>query len=229
MSALRRLYHWLDERLGLSRTILPIIRHPVPRSVGWWYVFGSATLVAFVVQVVTGVALAFAYVPAPNSAYASLEFITREATLGHIVRGIHYWGASAMVVLIGIHVTRVFLTGSFKYPRELNWLTGVVLLVCTLAMAFTGQLLRWDQDAYWGVVVAAEQAGRAPVIGPLLVHLVVAGQTVGGSTLTRFYATHVFLLPALIVDSYQHSPLPPGAQRSLRAAASGTAGRPGDV
>lgn len=198
MSTARRVYRWLDRCLGISSNIRPIIEHPVPRSVNWWYVFGSATLVAFVVQVVTGVALAFSYVPSPLSAYDSLEFITNDATFGHVVRGIHYWGASAMIVLLAIHAARVFLMGSFKYPREMNWLTGVGLLLLTLGMGFTGQLLRWDQDAYWAVVVAAEQAGRVPYIGDILVRLVIAGRTVGGATLTRFYATHVFLLPGMM-------------------------------
>jgi ubiquinol-cytochrome c reductase cytochrome b subunit len=198
MNVVKRSLRFLDHRFGWSKSILPILEHPVPRNVNWWYIFGSATLVAFIVQVVTGVALAFAYVPAPNSAYDSLDFITNDAVLGHLVRGIHYWGASAMVVLIAIHAGRVFLMGSFKYPREMNWFTGVILLFLTLGMAFTGQLLRWDQDAYWAVVVAAEQAGRVPLIGDWLAHLTVAGNTVGGATLTRFYATHVFLLPGLM-------------------------------
>lgn len=191
-------WRWLDSRLGFSQAILPIIEHPVPRSVNWWYVFGSATLVAFIVQVITGVALAFVYVPSPDVAYQTLQFITYQETLGSVVRGIHYWGASAMVVLIAIHTARVFLMGSYKFPRELNWLTGSVLLILTIGMAFTGQLLRWNQDAYWAVVVAAQQAGRTPIIGQTLAYLLVAGQTVGGQTLTRFYATHVFLIPAVM-------------------------------
>src|SRR5579884_4447128 len=194
MSWQQRLFDWLDTRLSIRSVILPIIEHPVPRNVNWWYVFGSATLVAFTVQVITGVALAMSYVPAPNSAYDSLNFITNQAVLGSLIRGIHYFGASAMVILIAIHTARVFLTASYKFPRELNWLTGVFLLFLTLGMAFTGQLLRWDQDAYWAVVVAAEQAGRTPLIGNWLTQLVIAGQTVGGATLTRFYATHVFLI-----------------------------------
>jgi ubiquinol-cytochrome c reductase cytochrome b subunit len=145
---------------------------------------------------VTGVGLAMTYVPAPNSAYDTLQFISHDATLGGIVRGIHYWGAGAMVVLVLIHMSQVFLFGAYKYPREVNWLSGSLLLLATLAMAFTGQLLRWDQDAFWSIVVAAEQAARAPIIGDWLAKLVVAGQTVGGATLTRFYATHVFLIPA---------------------------------
>jgi ubiquinol-cytochrome c reductase cytochrome b subunit len=190
--------NWLDRRGGFSRAILPIVRHPVPRTVNWWYVFGSATLVALMVQVVTGVALAFSYVPAPDNAYQSLQFITDQALLGRVVRGIHYWGASAMVVLIFVHLCRTFLMGSYKFPRELNWLSGVLLFGLTMGMAFTGQLLRWDQDAYWAVAVAANMAGRVPLVGDLLAQVLTAGQTVGGATLTRFYATHVFLVPALM-------------------------------
>src|SRR5207253_6078586 len=140
----------------------------------------------------------FTYVPSPNSAYETLQFISHTAVLGNIVRGIHYWGASAMVILIALHMTRTFLMGSYKYPRELNWLTGVLLFGLTLAMAFSGQLLRWDQDAFWAVVVGAAQASQAPVVGGIMAQILLAGQTVGGATLTRFYATHVFLFPALM-------------------------------
>lgn len=199
---MRRILAWLDERLELGDSVLAVLRHPVPsaleRPIGWWYVFGSATLAVFAVQVATGVGLAMTYVPAPNSARESLDFISTGATLGNIVRGIHYWGAAAMVVLVLIHMSQVFLFGAYKYPREVNWLSGSLLLLATLAMAFTGQLLRWDQDAFWAIVVAAEQAARAPIIGDWLAKLVIAGQNVGGATLTRFYATHVFLIPAAI-------------------------------
>lgn len=198
MGIVRQVVGWLDGRLGFSRKILPIMEHPVPRSINWWYVLGSATLTAFIVQVVTGVALAFTYVPAPNSAYDTLEFITHEALLGNIVRGIHFWGSSAMVILIFLHLCRTLLMAAYKFPRELNWITGVLLFGLTLGMAFSGQLLRWNQDAYWAVVVVAEQAARAPIIGDWLAKVVVAGQTVGAATLTRFYATHVFLFPALM-------------------------------
>ena len=198
MTLLRRLYAWVDDRLGISSTILPIITHPVPRNLTWWYVLGSATLIALVMQIITGVGLAFTYVPAANSAYESLEFITNRAMLGNIVRGLHYWGSSAMVVLIFAHMASAFLMASYKYPRELSWLSGVLLLGLTLGMAFTGQLLRWNQDAYWAVVLVAAQASRTPLIGDWLTQIIVAGQTVGGATLTRFYATHVFLLPAIM-------------------------------
>ena len=198
----REIASWLGERFELEDSVMAVLRHPVPRElerpVGWWYVLGSATLGIFVMQVVTGVGLAMTYVPAPNSAYDSLQFISHDATLGGVVRGMHYFGAGAMVVLVLAHMTQVYLFGAFKFPREANWLTGSLLLLATLAMAFTGQLLRWDQDAFWSIVVAAEQAARAPVIGGWLASLVVAGANVGGATLTRFYATHVFLIPAAI-------------------------------
>ncbi len=203
MRWLVRAGRWFDDRTGISRLILPFFRHPVPPGTtsvrrGWWYVFGVATLAAFVLQVVTGIALATAYVPSAQSAYDSLQFISHAATFGRVLRGLHYFGASAMVVLIGAHMIRVFLTGSYKFPREVNWLTGVVLLALTLAMAFTGQLLRWDQDGLWSVVIAAEQAGRVPVIGSILARFILAGRTVGAVTLSRFFAFHVFFIPALI-------------------------------
>src|SRR5579859_3283064 len=188
---------WLDDRLGFSTTVKPLIEHPVPPT-GWDYTIGSATLIAFTVQVVTGVALAFSYVPTPDHAYASLQFITSGAVLGNIVRGIHFWGASAMVLLVCAHAAQVFLIGAFKFPREVNWLSGTMLLVFTFGMAFTGQLLRWNQDAYWAVVVGAAQAARAPFIGEWLTGVLFAGNQIGGATLTRFYATHVFMIPAII-------------------------------
>jgi len=197
-----RVVTWLGERFELEDSVMAVLRHPVPRElerpVGWWYVLGSATLAVFIAQVVTGVGLAMTYVPAPNSAYDSLQFISHGASLGAVVRGMHYFGAGAMVILVLAHMTQVYLFGAFKFPREANWLTGSLLLLATLAMAFTGQLLRWDQDAFWAVVVAAEQAARAPIIGEWLTRLIVAGNNVGGATLTRFYATHVFLIPAAI-------------------------------
>lgn len=191
---------WFEDRSHIYEGLLPIVQHPVPKTgkEGWWYVFGSATLTAFIIQVVTGVALAMTFVPAPANAYDSLQFITHGAPFGSLLRGMHYFGASAMVVLITIHVLRIFLMGSYKFPREFNWLTGAFLLVLTAAISFTGQLLRWDQDGYWSVVVMAEQAGKTPIVGGLVAQLVVAGSTVGGPTLTRFFGIHVFLLPALI-------------------------------
>src|SRR5947208_2650021 len=205
------LWRWWDDRLGLSKSIKPIVEHPVPPNLSWWYVLGSATLIACIVQVVTGVALAFSYVPAPNSAYDSLTFITHEAILGNVVRGLHYFGSSAMVILIGAHMAHVFLTGSYKFPREVNWLTGVILLVLTLGMAFTGQLLRWNQDAYWAVVVGAEQAARAPIVGEILVGPPELGKQADPTIIQAdprpdwyflWYFALLALLPASIEDSF---------------------------
>jgi len=199
MRMFQRLWRWVDETTGLSRTVGPVLAHPVPPMprAGWFYVFGSATLVAFVVQIITGTALASAYVTSSGDAYDSLRFITLQP-IGRFVRGLHAFGASAMVVLIGIHAIRVYLTAAYKYPRQMNWLTGAALLLFTLGMAFTGQLLRWDQIGVWTAVVAAEQGGRTPLIGNWLGHFLLAGDVVGGATLSRFFAAHVFFIPALI-------------------------------
>lgn len=199
MRILKQIWRWFDDLTGFSQSLGPIMAHPVPqaRRTRWFYVFGSATLIAFLIQVVTGVALSSAYVTGSGQAYDSLRFIT-SSPIGRIIRGIHYFGASAMIILIGLHTIRVYLMGAYKYPRQMNWLTGAGLLLFTLLMAFTGQLLRWDQMGFWTAVVAAEQAGRVPLIGNWLGHFLLAGNTVGGATLSRFFAAHVFFIPALI-------------------------------
>ena len=201
MNRLRQLWETFDDRTGTSKLFGPALTHPVPDAkgwVGWSYALGSAVLFTFILQVVTGIALATAYIPSTGDAYESLRFITEEATLGALLRGMHNYGATAMIVTIGLHMMQTYLVGAYKFPREMNWLSGVVLLGITLGLAFTGQLLRWDQTAYWSIFVLASQAARTPLVGEQVAQLVLAGNTVGGATLTRFYAFHVFFLPALI-------------------------------
>jgi ubiquinol-cytochrome c reductase cytochrome b subunit len=203
MRWLRAIGDWLDARLGVSDTFMPMLRHPIPRSaagpMGWWYIFGSASLTMLMIQLVTGVLLALVYVPAADKAYESLLYLNDYEQLGWFLRALHYYAGSAMVVLLLAHMTQVFLHGAFKYPRELTWLVGVVLLLLTMGMFFTGQVLRWDPDAYWGVGVGASMAGRVPVAGPAIVHLLLGGPTIGGDTLSRFFALHVFIIPSLLL------------------------------
>jgi ubiquinol-cytochrome c reductase cytochrome b subunit len=199
MEILKRLWSWFDDITGVSVWLVPLMVHPVPRAgkAAWFYVLGSATLFVFMLQVLSGAALASSYVTSSGQAYESLRFIS-SGSAGRFLRGMHYFGASAMMILVGLHIIRVYLMGAYKYPRQMNWLTGAGLLLFTLLMAFTGQLLRWDQTGVWTAVIAAEQAGRMPLIGNWLGHFILAGDTVGGATLSRFFATHVFYIPGLI-------------------------------
>ncbi len=195
----KQLFDLIEDRTGLVAKIKPIMEHPVPKTAKWAYVFGSATLFSFVLQIVTGVMLATIYVPSTDQVFNSLAHIEGIALFGHIVRGMHYFGASAMFLFIGVHMMRVFLYASYKYPREVNWTTGVLLLICTLVMGFTGQVLRWDQNAIWSLNIAAKQAARVPWLGPILVNAVYGGAHLSGLTLTRIFDYHVFVVPALMI------------------------------
>ncbi len=191
---------WLDARLRLANTIADVSAHPVPRSsASWWYVFGSATLVVFILQAVTGICLATVYTPAASGAWDSLIYLNYQQPLGWYLRALHGWGSNFMVALMFIHMAQVFLFGAHKYPRELTWIAGCVLLLCTLGMAFTGQVLRFDQDAYWGLGIAASIVGRFPIVGFKMVHLVLGGPIIAGETLSRFFALHVFVIPGLLI------------------------------
>lgn len=189
------LFRWLDERLDLAGAKRGLLDREVPARLTWWHTLGSATLTAFLVQVVTGVVLATYYAPSPDHAYDSIRFIDHQVTSGTILRGMHHWGASAMVVLIMAHMIRVFAVGAYKYPREINWLVGVVLFFVVMAFSFTGYLLPWDQKAYWATAVGTNIAGTTPMVGGLLVTLLRGGAELGSATLTRFYAFHVLWLP----------------------------------
>jgi ubiquinol-cytochrome c reductase cytochrome b subunit len=203
LKRLKPIADWIYDRAGLEPIHRFIQNHRVPPEVGrsrkgWFYVFGQALVFVFLAQVITGSALAMKYIPSPGHAWESLQFINTEVVWGGFVRGLHFFGASAMVVLVFVHMARVFLTGSYKFPREMNWITGVLLLFLTLAMAFTGQLLRWDHDGVTTVEVAAVMVGRFPIIGSQLMDLVLAGSSLGGATLSRFFALHVIVFPLLM-------------------------------
>jgi ubiquinol-cytochrome c reductase cytochrome b subunit len=192
------LVRWFARRLKLSESVTPLLNHPTPRNLGWWYVFGSATATLFVMQVLTGICLALVYTPSVDRVYETLEWITYKQKLGWFLRGMHFWGSSAMVVMVFVHMTRVFLTGAYKYPRELTWIVGSCLLFCTLIMAYTGETLRWDQDAYWALGIGISITGRIPWIGPYLVRLILGGPNIGPETLSRVFAVHVFILAGLL-------------------------------
>ena len=172
---LKGLVDWLDARLGFREYVLPMLEHPIPRGaagpMGWWYVFGSASMTLLMIQIVTGIGLALVYVPSADKAYESLLYLNYEHPAGWFLRALHYYAGSGMVVMVLAHLTQVFLHGAYKYPRELTWVIGVFLLLCTLGMFFSGQILRWDPDAYWGLAVAGSMAGRVPVLGPEVVRL----------------------------------------------------------
>jgi ubiquinol-cytochrome c reductase cytochrome b subunit len=191
---------WLDRRLQLGAPIRQTMDHPVPReTASWSYVFGSAALTIFAVQVATGVLLALIYVPSAGDAWHSLQALNHQITLGWFVRAMHGWGSNFMVAIVLIHMIQVFLFGAYKFPRELTWIVGVLLLLVTLGMAFTGQVLRFDQDAYWGLGIGASIASRVPVLGPWVVGLLLGGPIIAGATLSRFFALHVFLIPGLLI------------------------------
>jgi ubiquinol-cytochrome c reductase cytochrome b subunit len=200
MRRLRALWEWMDRRLQLAAPIVDMARHRVPRSTASWaYVFGSVTLVLFLLQIVTGVCLALTYVPSAAGAWSSLQTLNHDVPAGWFLRAMHFWGSTFMVGVLLVHMAQVFLFGAFKYPRELTWMFGVILLLCTLGMAFTGQVLRFDQDAYWGIGIGASIMGRIPLIGASLVHLLLGGPIIAGDTLSRFFALHVFIVPGLLL------------------------------
>ncbi len=190
---------WLEERSGLVGGVKYFLFRKVPGDTNWWQTLGAATLTAFIVQALTGVILAMYYKPDPNEAYSSIQHITNDIFAGWLVRGMHRWGASVFIILMFMHMGRVFLFGAYKYPRELNWIIGVLLLAMGLAEGFTGYLLPWDQTAYWATVVGININGTAPFLGPFIAQFLQGGTYINADTLSRFYAIHMLVIPGAII------------------------------
>jgi quinol-cytochrome oxidoreductase complex cytochrome b subunit len=189
---------WVDERTSLTGTARWMMFRKIPRGTNWFYTLGSSSMFAFLSQAVTGVFLAMYYDPSPTRAYESTRYITNEAFLGELVRAMHKWGATVMVVLVFLHMARTFFFGAYKYPRELNWVIGVVLVILTLVMALTGYLLPFDQRSYWATIVAMNITGTGPLVGPYLADFLLGGPGFNATTLSRFYAIHMLLVPGAI-------------------------------
>ena len=194
-----RMYDWFDSRLNLKSIQKTLLDEPIPGGASWIYVFGSATLFLFGLQAITGMFLAIYYAPTPDHAYDSVQFIENQVTFGWFVRGLHHWGASGMMIAVGLHMLQVFLYGAYKPPREMMWMVGVVLLLIVMAFAFTGYLLPWDQTAYWATQVGINMVGTVPLVGDFLIKVLRGGETLGALTLSRFFAVHVLFLPAVII------------------------------
>src|SRR5271157_5246108 len=191
----RTVLAWFEQRTGLESAIRNFLYEDIPGSSGWHQVFGSVAVFLFMVQAFTGILLAFNYAATPGDAYNSLRYIITEVTGGRLIRGLHHWGASMIIVVVVLHMLQVFLYGAYKKPREATWIVGVALFLLTMAYGLTGYLLPWDNRAYWGTVVVTQIAAQAPLLGPQLTRLLGGGGTVGVVTFARFYGMHVLLLP----------------------------------
>jgi quinol-cytochrome oxidoreductase complex cytochrome b subunit len=193
----QKIYLWIDERLGLEAMYKAVLDRPEPKG-NWWNTLGSASLFLFILQGATGIFLTVYYTPSPDHAYDSIQYIMNGVAFGWLIRGIHHWGATLMVLVVFIHMLRVFVTASFKYPRELTWLIGVGLLLATLGMGFTGYLLPWNQRAYWATTVATQIGGSVPFIGKYILQALRGGPDLSALTLSRFFSAHIWMIPAIL-------------------------------
>ncbi len=198
LSATGLIYGGLDQRLEFREAVQKALKKPVPRHVNWTFCFGGLTFFFFLTQVFTGILLTLYYRPTPEGAFESVRHISNDVAFGWLIRGLHHWAANAMILLIMLHMLRVFYYGAYKNPRELNWLAGVCLLGMTMAFGFTGYLLPWNQISYWATTVGSEIGGVVPVVGKYILVTLRGGEQVTGATLTRFYAFHVIILPPLV-------------------------------
>jgi ubiquinol-cytochrome c reductase cytochrome b subunit len=194
-----RLTDWLDERTGMRTLGQVLLLRQIPKGAGWLYTLGFASLAVFLIQVVTGTVLALFYSPSPDHAYESVHYIQDTLPFGAVLRGLHHWGSSVMVVLVGLHLATVFVLGAYKRPRELTWIVGVALLLVVVGLGFTGYLLPWDEKAYWATTVGTNMAGTVPLLGDALLRVIRGGAEVGAVTLTRFYGLHLLILPGLFL------------------------------
>jgi quinol-cytochrome oxidoreductase complex cytochrome b subunit len=193
-----KIFTWLDERLGLETVYGTVLDRKVPK-VNWWFTLGSASLFLFTMQVITGIFLTMYYVPDPTKSYDSIEYIMNGLAFGWLIRGMHHWGATLMVLFVFMHMLRTFFYGAYKYPRELTWVTGVLLLLLTLGMGFTGYLLPWNQRSYWATTVGTSIAGSVPFIGDFILKALRGGPDISALTLTRFFSAHIWMLPSALV------------------------------
>jgi menaquinol-cytochrome c reductase cytochrome b subunit len=189
---------WMEHRTGIVTMMEHFLFEPVPKRGAWLYTLGSATLFCISLQFLTGILLLFYYVPTTDHAWNSIYYIMNEAYFGTLIRGIHYWSANFLLVVIGLHMSQVFFSGGYKAPRELNWVVGVALLLLVIVLAFTGYLLRWDQDGFWASVVGMKIGSYSPFVGGPTIRFLMGGDVIGPSTLSRFFALHVWLLPAAL-------------------------------
>ena len=192
-----KVYDWFNERLGLTGIYATVFDRKVPK-VNWFFTLGSASLFLFTMQAVTGIFLTVYYVPTPDKAYDSIQFIMTGVPFGWLIRGIHHWGATLMVIVVFIHMLRTFFFAAYKYPREFTWFTGVVLLLATLGMGFTGYLLPWNQRAYWATTVGTSIAGTVPFVGEFINRVLRGGAELSAVTLVRFFSVHIWWLPLVI-------------------------------
>jgi quinol-cytochrome oxidoreductase complex cytochrome b subunit len=193
----KNVYEWLDERFDFQGLYKNLLDRPEPAG-NWWNTLGSASLFLFVMQGLTGIFLTVYYTPSPDHAYDSIQYIMNDLAFGWLIRGIHHWGASLMVLVVFIHMIRVFVTASYKYPRELTWLVGIGLLLLTVGMGFTGYLLPWHQQAYWATTVGTRIAGSVPFIGDFILKVLRGGPDLSALTLQRFFSAHIWILPGLL-------------------------------
>lgn len=194
----KNIYLWLDERIGLNDLYTNMLDRPEPKTT-WWNTLGSASMFLFILQGLTGIFLTVYYTPSPDHAYDSINYIMEGVAFGWLIRGIHHWGATLMVVLVFVHMLRVFYTASFKYPRELTWLIGIGLFLTTLGMGFTGYLLPWNQKSYWATTVGTRIAGTVPFIGDFILKALRGGPELSALTLQRFFSAHIWIIPATLV------------------------------